>query len=155
MTITISSPITGAAQTGFTSPTYTVTTDTPPSVNGKQVAVTALGGTQSGVDTHSVSKPFTCTVTRPSVLKVLPQVNPTTGVIKNIPINTYKAITRKGVIPAVNQMAMVAKVTSIIDIPAGSDTYEPANIRAMLSAHIGLLTQISASLGDTVVTGLL
>jgi hypothetical protein len=49
MSISVTSPITGGAQTGLTSPTYTVVTDTaPPGNPGKQVAVTALGGTQAG-----------------------------------------------------------------------------------------------------------
>lgn len=59
MSFTLTSPITGAAQTGFTSPTYTLTSDLAPDNNGKQVAVTALGGTQVGVTTHSVAAPFT------------------------------------------------------------------------------------------------
>jgi len=42
MTFALSSPVTGAAQTGLTSPTYTVTADTPPDANAKQYAVTAL-----------------------------------------------------------------------------------------------------------------
>lgn len=50
MTIALSSPVTGGAQTGFTSPTYTLTADTPPAGSGgKQYAATALGGTQAGV----------------------------------------------------------------------------------------------------------
>lgn len=155
MAITITSPIAGSAQTGFTSPTYTVVSDTPPSANGKQVAVTALGGSQAGVDVHSVSKPFTISVFRPQVLKPLPVANPLTGVIKNIPNNSYKVISRKGVVPAVNQSALIAKMTTVIDVPAGSDTYEPEEIRAMISAHVGVLTQLSAELGNTTVTGIL
>jgi len=155
MSITIPSPITGAAQTGFTSPTYTNVADVAPGSNGKQVAVTALGGTQTGVNAHSVSNPFTCSVFRPAVLKTLPQANPLTGVIKGIPNNTYKAITRKGVIPALNQSPIVVPIVTTIPIPAGADTYDAANIRAAISAHIGLLNSISAGLGDTTVSGIL
>lgn len=154
--ITLTSPITGSAQTGFTSPSFTIVPDVAPTPNGKQYAITACGGTGlSGVDTHSVSKPFTISVFRPATLKSLPQTNPTTGVIRNIPVNTYKVISRKGASPAVNQMAQVAKMMSTIDVPAGTDTYEPEDIRAMLSAHIGALIQLSAELGNTCVTGIL
>ena len=122
MSFAPSTPVTGAAVAGLTSPTYTLTTDVAPSINGKQYAITALGGTQTGVDVSTVSKPFSVTFFRPAVLRVLPQANPVTGVIKDVPMNTYKLITRKGVLPAANQVPMVARVTTIIEVPAGSDT---------------------------------
>lgn len=155
MALNLTSPITGAAQTGLTNPTYTHVSDTAPSPNGKQVAVTQLGGTQTGVVAHSVSCPFTITCFRPAQLKSLPAANPVTGVIKNIPNNTYKVITRKGVIPASGVPAIPMPISTIIPVPAGSDTYDAASIRAALSAHIGALSQLSAALGDTGVSGII
>lgn len=155
MSFAPSSPITGAAVTGLTSPTYTITADVAPSMNGKQYAVTALGGTQTNVDTNTVSKPFTISFFRPVVLKTLPQINPVTGVIKNIPMNQYKLITRKGAQPAVNQMIMVARITTIIEVPAGSDTYEPEELRALISAHFGTGWAQASGIADTVISGVL
>lgn len=149
------SPVTGAAVTGLTSPTYTLTTDVAPSINGKQYAVTALGGTQTGVDTHSVSKPFTLSFFRPQNLRVLPQANPVTGVIKNVPMNTYKLITRKGALPAANQVPIVARVTTTIEIPAGTDTYEPEDLRALVSSHFGAGWANASGIADTIVSGIL
>lgn len=37
----LTSPVTGSAQTGFTSPTYTITADKFPGNNGVQYAITA------------------------------------------------------------------------------------------------------------------
>lgn len=153
--ITFPSPITGAAQTGLTSPTYTTTADTPPDVNAKQVAITALGGTQTGVTAHTVSSPFTLAVFRPKVPAVLGKPNPTTGLIANVPHNTYKVVSRKGVVPAADQPSRTAIIRTELDIPAGADTYDQANIRAAISAHIGLLNSISAGLGDTAINGVL
>lgn len=155
MSFTFTSPITGAAQTGFTSPTYTHVPDVAPGNNGKQVAVTALGGTQAGVTTHSVSSPFTIAGFRPAVLKTLPQANPLTGVIKGIPNNTYKVITRKGCVPALNQSPIVVPISTTIPVPAGVDTYDAANLRAAISAHIGALWAFSATIGDTTVSGII
>ena len=155
MSFAPSSPITGAAVTGLTSPTYTISADVAPSINGKQYAVTALGGTQTNVDTNTVSKPFTISFFRPVSLKVLPAVNPITGVIKNVPMNQYKLITRKGVQPAANQSLMVARITTIIEVPAGSDTYEPEELRAMLSANFGTGYAQASGIADTVITGVL
>lgn len=156
MSFTLSSPVTGGAQTGFTSPTYTLATDTAPTSAGKQYAVSAIGGTQTGVDTSSSpSRPFTITNSRPTVLRALPAVNPVTGLLPNVPVNVYKILVRKGVTPLAGQAAAVALMTAQLSIPAGSDTADPANVRAAISLLIGALNQISASIGDTCVTGVI
>lgn len=155
MSFAPSSPVTGAAVSGLTSPTYTLAVDVAPSINGKQYAVTALGGTQTNVDVNTVSKPFSISFFRPLNLKVLPAINPTTGVIKNVPVNQYKLITRKGVQPAVNQANMVSRITTIIEVPAGSDTYEPEDLRAMISAHFGTGWAQASGIADTVISGVL
>jgi hypothetical protein len=155
MSFAPSSPVTGAAVTGLTSPTYTLTTDVAPNINGKQYAVTALGGTQTGVDVNTVSKPFSVSFFRPAVLRVLPQANPVTGVIKNVPMNTYKLITRKGAQPAANQNPIVSRITTIIEVPAGTDTYEPEELKAMISQHFGVGWASASGIADTVLTGVM
>lgn len=154
MSFALTSPITGLAQTGFTAPTYTIVTDIAPDVSGKQVAVTALGGTQAGVTAHSMASPFTITFFRPKVFRFLGKPNPTTGLIKDVPRNTFKLITRKGVLPLAGQPYSNMQVTTIIDLPAGSDTADAANVRAALSAHFGALSQQSAGVGDSTVSGI-
>jgi len=155
MAVTLTSPITGLAQTGLTSPTYTHVADTAPDSNGRQVAVTALGGTQTGVITHSVAAPFTLTVVRPKVFKSLGKANPVTGLISNVPKNVYKFITRKGVLPLAGQPYSTMLITTIIEVPAGADLADASNVRAALSAHFGSLSQQSAGFGDTSVTGIM
>lgn len=155
MTWNPTSPITGAAQTGFTSPTYTLSSDTFPGVNGKQHAITALGGTQAGVTVHSVSAPFTVAFTRPINLRVLPPVGANGVTIGSIPRNVYKVITRKGVTPASGQNATVMLIETSISVPAGADTYDAANVRAALSAHLGALAQQSAGIGDTAISAVM
>lgn len=149
------SPITGAAQTGLTSPTYTFTADTAPDVNGKQVAVTALGGTQTGVTTHSGSSPFTHTFVRPKTFKSLGKPNPVTGLLGSVPRNVYKIITRKGVVPLSGQPSTTMLITTIIEVVSGSDTYDAPNVRAGLSSHIGAINQQSAGVGDTACSGIM
>jgi hypothetical protein len=155
MAWSLTSPVTGAAETGFTAPTYTHVADQAPDVNAKQVAVTALGGTQAGVVAHTVAAPFTTSVFRPKTFKVLPKTNPVTGQLPSVPMNVYKVITRKGVLPLAGQPYSIARMTTIIEIPAGSDTADAANLRAMQSMHIGSLSQQSAGVGDTTVAGVL
>lgn len=156
MAINLTSPVTGAPQNGLTSPTYTHVVDTAPQGTiGKQYAVTALGGTQTGVAAHSVASPFTTTFFKPGTLKVLGAVNPSTGLLRAVPKNTYKCISRKGVLPLAGQPASLAMVETNIIVPAGSDTADPLSLKALLSLHIGALQQLSAQIGDTVLTAIL
>lgn len=155
MSFNLTSPVTGAAQTGLTSPTYTLTSDTAPDSNGKQFAVTALGGTQTGVDVHTVASPFTICQWRPKVPRVLGNPNVNTGVINQVPNNTYKTIVRKGVTPLAGQPVRVATLSLVADIPAGSELANPEDIRAMYSLMIGALQQQAAGLGDLAVNGIL
>ncbi len=152
MSFSPSSPITGAAISGLTSPTYTIVADTPPSAVSKQYAVSGLGGTQTGVTAHSLSSPFTQTMFRPSSFKVLGQPNPS-GIIRSFPNNTFTVLTRKGVSVLASQPIQTMLIKTDLRIPSGADTYDLVNIKAAISAHIGLLWQIAQGLTDTVTTG--
>jgi len=149
-----SSPVTGGAQTGFTSPTYTLTATNAPEANGKAWAVTALGGTQTGVTVHSVSSPFDVLFVVPKVAKQLPSANPTTGVVPSVPINSYMLKIRKSGTPAANQSERVITARLVFDVPAGVDFYDSAEVRGIMSLLAGLCSQQSAGIGDTLVTGI-
>jgi len=153
MTFALTSPLTGGAQTGFTSPTYTLVSDLAPDVNGKAYVVTALGGTQAGVTAHSVGSPFGLTWWRQKVFKTLGKTNPSTGLLPSVPFNRQKLVTRKGLTPLAGQPVSVGTITTIIEIPAGADTADAPNVRAMISAHVGALSNQSSGIGDTIVTG--
>lgn len=156
MTISLTTPVTGLAQTGLTTPTYPVVVDTPPDSMSKQWAVIGtLGGTQTGVRTHSASDPFTFKASRPAVFQSLGKPNPVTNVIKFVPLNRYRLKTRKGVIPLAGQSPTVSYVDTDISVPAGSDVADPNNLMAGLSFHFGCISQQSAGIGDTARTGVL
>jgi hypothetical protein len=146
--------INGTAQNGgFTSPTYTTSASSTTFPNGKQYVVTAKGGTQPvAVDVHSASRPFSMLASRPANVRGLPAVN-ANGVLPNVPVNVYGLNTRKGVTPLAGQASVLASIKTSINVPAGSDIADPANLRAMISAHIGALQQLSAELGETALTG--
>lgn len=150
----ITSPVTGAAVIGLINPTYTLAVDSAPNQWAKQHAVTALGGTQTGVDVHSVSKPFTIAFFRPQTPKGLPQANPVTGVIKAVPRNVYKVVVRKGALPAANQVPQQILITCSVDVPAGVDTYEPEDLKAACSLAFGAIWQQASGIADTTVSGI-
>lgn len=155
MAFGLTTPITGSAQTGLTAPTYSILVDTPPDINAKQFMIVGIGGTQTGVGVSSVALPFTTAFFKPKVFKVLGKANPITGVINNVPMNVFKHVSRKGVIYLAGQPAKPMIITTMIEVPAGADAADPNSVRAVLSMHIGSLTQASAGIGDTLINGLL
>lgn len=158
MAISLSN-ITGGAQTGFTTPGYTVTLDNAPNAStGKQWSVSALTGTQAGVRVHAISDPFTVTFERPGVFKTLLNslLNAITGIYGNVPVNRWTGIrVRKGVNIAANNLPRIMQVDMQVTVPAGADSYDAANVRAAVSAAVGALNQVSAGLGDSLVSGTL
>lgn len=156
MSVTPTSPIVGAPMTGLTSPTYTLTEDTPPNTHSIQYAVTTIGGTQTGVNGHAVSEPFTLTVERPNQLRSAGVANPTTGVISNVPNNVYKIRLRKGVdIDANDTNHRVAMAEIKISVPAGSDVTDKKQLKAMLSALFGYCWADGLAVGDMLGDGIL
>jgi hypothetical protein len=156
MAIVPSSPVTGGAQTGFTAPTYTIVVDNAaPNANSTQWAVSALGGTQVGVTAHSVSSPFTFTVERPANYRLIGVPNPATGIISNVPFNVIKLRVRKGATPASGQSPRVAMAELFLRVPAGSDTYDAANLKAMCSLLAGIISGQSANIGQVLLDGLI
>lgn len=149
----LSSPITGAAQTGFTSPTYTIVVDNFPGNNGIQYAVSALGGTQAGVSAQAADKPFTISMERPQNVKV--SVVNAQGITVSTGRNKYTFRTRKGMVAVTGQPPLLAIVETTISVPVGSESVSPAEIRGMLSAHFGGIAAASAAIGDVVVTSVL
>ncbi len=146
------SSITGGTVTGLTSPTYTQVDDIAPAQNAKQKTVTALGGTQGSASANTVSEPFTATFYKPSAVKQLPAANPVSGLRGQVPNNQYRLVIRKGGEAAAG-VPVVAIARLSIDVPAGMDSYDPDNVRALISYLVGVLNEESADLADTCLTG--
>lgn len=154
MTWSPDNSITGGLQTGFTDPVFVQVDDTAPVVNAKQKTVVSFTGTMTGASANSASSPFTGTFYKPAVVKPLPPGNPVSGLRGAIPNNQYKWIVRKGGLAAAGvPVTAVARLT--LDIPAGMDSYSPAEVRALVSYLVGVLSEESADLGDTAVSGVL
>lgn len=148
------SPVTGAAVTGLTSPTYTLVADVAPSPNGKQYVVSALGGTQTDVVVHSASSPFTVSFFKPQIVKAFDFLRGA----KASQTNNYKVLVRKGVRTAVQDSTYrdsVARVEINIIAPVGSDALSQSDLKAMLSCAAGVLHDQAGEIYDSVVAGTL
>jgi len=149
--------ISGAAITGLTTPTYTLKKDVAPDIYSVQYAVTALGGTQTGVSLHSPTSPFTVTIKRPKALKTLGSVNPQTVLLtsSNVSKNPYSVIVRKGGVPLANNIPQVMLAKLEFSIPAGVESYSAAEIKAFASFTHGVMTNQIQGLVDTMLSGIL
>lgn len=146
--------ITGSAQTGLTSPTFTWVADLPPDASSKQWAVSALGGTQTNVRTHSQGDPFTVTIRR-GRYSARPNANPVTGAYGVVPLNKIELLARKGVKIDSSGTIRTGQARLTVELPAGAEQYDTENIRAMLSNLLGVLAEESSDFGDTCVTGII
>jgi hypothetical protein len=154
MSVSLSN-ITGATIAAFTTPGYNVTADTPPDAFSKQWAILSTSGTQTGVDAHSGSKPFTITFSKVANFKYAPKVNANGFLNGATPRNVFRALCRKGMSPVAGQPANVGLMRVEFDLPAGADTAEPEEIKALISAMVGALSQVSSGLADTLITNVL
>jgi len=97
--------------------------------------------------------PFTISFFKPPVLKAKTVDN--NGRLQVAPLNVYKQVTRKSVTLDAFLNTRICQVTTIIEVPAGAEVYDGDNVRAAISAHIGLLNQQSSGIAATVATGIL
>lgn len=157
MTILLTTPITGGAQTGFTSPAFVIALDRAPDAStGIQHAVTGNTGTITGFRAHTPSDPCTITFEKPKTFQTLSGLQSgLTGLYGKVGENVYKIRVRKGVNIAANNLPRLASVECIVRIPAGAESYDAANVRAMISLLVGGLNQATSGIGDTYVTGVL
>jgi hypothetical protein len=102
-----------------------------------------------------VSKPFTISVFRPASFKRLGSVNPVTGALQSVPRNRFKVLVRKGVLPLADQPSEPALIEFTINVPAGSDTADEANLRAMLSSGIGFVADQADEIAGMCLNGVL
>lgn len=158
MSLSLTTPVTGAAQTDFTSPTYTLTESRAVDSNGRLYVVSAIGGTQTGVTVNSVGAPFTLNIWIPKVFKTITaSVATLVGFSKLVPKNEWVVKTTKAVEVNALQGSSQAEIVTYIRIPVGAFTTSSglANIRAMHSLHLGALMQSPAQWADGEAAGIL
>jgi hypothetical protein len=79
--------------------------------------------------------------------------NPLTGRLASVPTNKYTVVTRKAVLPLADHPHATMIIRTEIVVPTGADTADPLSLKAGLSAHIGLLNDQSANIGDSLLVG--
>lgn len=147
--------VTGAAVTGLTSPTYTLSEGQKLAINSKTSYVSAIGGTQSGVSAHSLNKPFTVTFKWPSIPKLVAQAiyNSITGTYSKIPSNDYQLLFRKGFTVAMPNGSLESVLERRVNDKIIAGAENSADLKAFNSFSAGFLFQNASGLFDTHSTG--
>lgn len=154
MSISLTSPVAGTNQTGFTSPSFVIIPDVAPDVNGKQWVIESSTGTQTASN-NEVGNPFSFVFWRPKVFKALPSGVSITGFSRSIPKNEWVCKTTKAV--KVNSLGgtSLAEVVTYIRIPVGAIAASADDLKAMLSMHGGAISQDTTQWFDTIQSGTL
>jgi len=153
MSITFTSPLAyPAGFVGFTSPTATLTSDKAPDLRSSQVMVSALGGTQTGVRIHRPSDPFTLTLKNPAKYAVAPVVDANGNVVGTVPLNVFTGLVRKGLY-VVGTQVRVGYFRWEIGVPAGADSVDAPNVRAMCGLGMGSIADRAGSITEGVMNG--
>jgi hypothetical protein len=78
-----------------------------------------------------------------------------TGAYGNVPNNKTEILVRKGVQIDSDDTVRTALARVSFELPAGSETNDAVNIQALVSFLIGLLTEESNDLAESLVTGVI
>lgn len=151
MTIALTGPTAAITAGGLTAATYTFVADMATDLRSKAFVVSAAGGTQVGVNTHTVDAPKQFIVKKPAQFLQPSAYNVTTGRYGKVPKNVTRVIGRGSANVAAGQSELIP-MTLDIGIPAGAFSYDRPNVEASVLMFIaGLYDQkeeIVAALRD-------
>lgn len=138
MSINLAGPTAAITTNSLTAATYTFVADMAPDSRTKAFVVSALGGTQTGVQAHSVDAPKQFLIRKPAQFLQPSAYNVTTGRYGKVPKNVTKCMFRGSAKVAANQWESVP-ITFEIGAPAGAASYDRANLEASIAASIAAL----------------
>lgn len=136
-----------------TSTALNLQSDIAPSLNARQFAITSITNPPLDCRTTHNGDPFTVTGVKPANYRF--KVYGKDGVLKAVPKNTYKLITRKGVKveSGPEPKTEVAVITTTIDVPSGSEVSDPNNLVMAIASHIGALSSERLEIIKSVIVG--
>jgi len=149
MSFSPTSPVTGQACTGLTTPTFTLTAGTAPDATSKAYVVSALGGTQTGVTAHSNELPNWLYARRPKAIKTPGAKLSATGQYTKGGKNEFSLVYYKGCnvlngFSNVQYDIQIARMSTSTPAAVGNDA---VNLASFLSMWFGLLGQATMAQG--------
>lgn len=130
-TINLTGPTTTTGSTTLlTNPTYSFAPGISKDAASKAYTCSAVGGTQTGVATHTLSKPKEVIFKRFAQYARAAKYNSLTQLFGVVPKNTISVIGRGGVNISATQVELES-VRIEIAVPAGAEAYDAVNVEAV------------------------
>lgn len=133
--------------------TYTFVADQANDLRTKVFAVSAIGGTQTGVQKHTAEAPKQLMFRRPASYAQLGGYNQVSGKYSKVPKNVTRIIGKGSAQVVLNQWEIIP-MTLDIGIPAGSASYDAANVEASVMMFITGLYDQKEELCQAIIDGL-
>ncbi len=141
MSISLTGPTAAITTNSISAGTYSFVAELARDNRSKAFVVSTLGGTQTGVEIHRVDAPKRFVVKNPATFLQPSAYNVTTGRYGRVPKNSTRVIGTGSAKVAANQYETIP-ITLDIGIPAGSMSYDRANVEASVLMFIaGLYDQ--------------
>lgn len=138
MAISLTGPTAALTTTTLTSATFTFAADMATDNRSKVFVVSAMGGTVTGANIHTVDAPKQFIVKKPAVFAQPSAYNQVSGRWGKVPKNVTRIIGRGSCNVAANQVEVIP-ISMDIGVPAGGTTYDRVNVEASVAAFIAAL----------------
>jgi len=147
--INLSGPTTATTAGLLTAATYSFIPDMANDARSKVYVVSAIGGTQPGVNAHTADLPKLIVFKKPANWAVLGGYSATTGRWARVPKNTFRVVGKIGVLVAAGQTEIMTLGLDI-PIPAGALSYDQANTEAGIVMFLqGIINQLPGFIATT------
>jgi hypothetical protein len=117
--------------------TFTFVSDQANDLRSKVYAVSAIGGTATGANIHSVQAPKQVIVKRPATFAMMSGYNQTSGLYARVPKNVTRVVGKGSCKVGTNQWEVIP-MSADFGIPAGS-SYDVGNLEASIAMFIAAL----------------
>jgi hypothetical protein len=135
MSISLAGPTDAITTNKLTAGTYTFVADMANDNRSKAFVVSALGGTQTGANIHSVDAPKQFIVKKPAAFLQPSAYNTVSGRYGKVPKNVTRVIGRGSCNVAANQVEIIPMSLDIV-VPAGGMSYDRVNVEASVAMFI-------------------
>lgn len=143
MSISLTGPTTAVTSTSgkISAGTFTFVPDMANDNRSKVFVVSALGGTQTGANKHTVDAPKQMIFKRPASYAMPSGYNQVSGRYARVPKNVHRVVFRGSANVASGQTELIP-ISLDIPVPAGAIAYDQVNVEASIMAFIaGLYDQ--------------
>lgn len=138
MSINLVGPTAAITTNNVIAGTYTFAEDMANDNRTRVYVVSAIGGTQTGVNLHTVDAPKQVMFKRPAQFLQPSAFNTVSGRYGRVPKNVTRVIGRGSCNVAAGQVEIIQMSTDI-GIPAGGVTFDRANVEASVAMYIAAL----------------